>query len=147
MNISKELAEQISASMRSRNGGMTLEVHEIEEIASNFDTDALTKEMLASMGVEKWDRKSPINGVPADEVLAARDDIPKKGVIYLITQNGRVLYFQPHKPSVAGNAPLTEGNWEEIANEHLKQIVNLKVEEKFGQLLQDRLIERIKNGR
>jgi hypothetical protein len=60
--------------------------------------------------VELWDRVTPVNGVPAAEILAARQDIPDGGVVYLIYRDDQVLYFQPHAPGQAGIVPMTDAD-------------------------------------
>lgn len=79
-------------------------------------------EARARYQVVLWDRKSPINGVPASDVLAARDDIPPDGAVYLIVRDGQVIYFQPHKPGVAGIEPMTEVEALQYADEYVTML-------------------------
>lgn len=67
-----------------------------------------------------WDRKSPINGVPAKEVLAR---YPYAKEVYLLQIDGNTVVFQPHAPHVPGLVPLKHSNVEEIAQEHAAEVV------------------------
>lgn len=58
---------------------------------------------------EVWDRASPINGTPAVDVLAARDDIPDTGDVVLMKRDGVIVFFQPHDVDQEGFAPITDG--------------------------------------
>ena len=58
---------------------------------------------------EIWDRTSPINGVPAETVLAQRTDIPAEGDVILVKSGDRVVMFQPHESDQPGIVPLPTG--------------------------------------
>lgn len=70
--------------------------------------------------IEIWDRTSPINDIPAKDVLEIRDDIPKKGDVYLIYQDGQLLFFQPHDPITGG--PIRPGRGQAIAEAHVAML-------------------------
>lgn len=111
--------------------GIPVTEADIYAAAANFDDQAVVEEIAGGMQVKRWDKTSPINDVPAAEVLAAREDIPEEGIVYLILENGRVAYFQPHDPVTEGVVALGEDTWEQVANDHLKRIVEARVGERF----------------
>ena len=83
--------------------------------------------------VEIWDKQSPINGVPADQVLASRTDIPKNGEVYLIYIDGKLTYFQPHPPGEAGLRPMTRDEALQIADQHITELATAEVEAEVAQ--------------
>lgn len=103
----------------------------VASVAANFDLDAATTEEAKNFKAQLWDKKSPINGVPAQDVLAARQDIPEDGEVYLVIdkRNDNVLFFQPHAPGVEGFTKIKKSNWEEISG---KQISELARERAMG---------------
>jgi len=76
----------------------------------------------AAYRVEIWDRQSPINRVPAADVLSARADIPVDGVVYLIYRDNQVLYFQPHAPNAPGFLPMTTDEATIYANQKVQEL-------------------------
>ena len=74
-----------------------------------IDTAALTAAESPLWSHETWDRTSPINGMPAADVLAKRDDIPATGEVVIVKRDGNIVMFQPHDPEQAGFAPIVDG--------------------------------------
>lgn len=75
-----------------------------------------------------WDERSPINGVPAEQVLA-RQDIPKdpNRKILLIYVDGRLARIQPHHPDEAGFVAMTESDLDDanpnsVVHRHLDDL-------------------------
>jgi hypothetical protein len=82
---------------------------EIEAAFESIDTDALTAAETSRWTHEIWDRTTPINGVPAADVLAKRNDIPATSDVVIVKHDGQLVMFQPHDPSQPGFAPITDG--------------------------------------
>lgn len=93
-----------------------------ETADSLSEIDAKIAEKSQEITWEVWDKTSPINGVPASDVLR-RPDIPAGGEIYLVKRGDRVIYFQPHKPGVQGVQPITSEEMADVAGEHYEEIV------------------------
>lgn len=74
----------------------------IDRVLARLNQDQIYAEEQGKIQVVEWDRVSPINGVPAAEVLARRTDIIDGGKIYLHIRNGVVETFQPHDPREPG---------------------------------------------
>jgi hypothetical protein len=83
---------------------------EIQAAFESIDTDALTAAETSRWTFEIWDRTTPINGVPAIDVISKRNDIPETGDIVLISVDGKIVMFQPHDPIEPGFAPIVDGN-------------------------------------
>lgn len=98
------------------------------EALARVDQQAIIDECDAECVVEKWDRKSDINGVPAHMVMRARKDIPPPPAkVYLIKEasTGKVMYFQPYKPHVAGRQAMTDqAEFDTLAEEHRSKMAN-----------------------
>jgi hypothetical protein len=78
--------------------------------------------------VEIWDKKSPINGVPAERVLASRTDVPETGEVYLIYIDGKLTYFQPHPPGDAGLRAMTRDEVLQIGDQHITELATAEAE-------------------
>jgi hypothetical protein len=82
---------------------------EIQAAFESIDTDALTAAETSRWAHEVWDRTTPINGVPAADLLAKRNDIPATGEVVLVKNDGKIVMFQPHDPTQPGFAPIVNG--------------------------------------
>ena len=83
-----------------------------EQIQAAFDaidTDALHAAEAPRWTHEVWDRISPINGTPAIDVLAQRNDIPETGDVVLVKRDGGIVFFQPHEVEQPGFVPIADG--------------------------------------
>lgn len=72
--------------------------------------------------MEVWDKKTPINGVPAEEILAKRTDIPQGGEVYLVKRDGRVWIFQPHEPGTLGFVKMIKTKARQAGDKHSDEI-------------------------
>lgn len=142
MNINDEQIKALQA--MSQRSGVELTRTEIEEIAANFDDKAYRKDREEFFETVLWDKESPINGVPAEEVLAAREDIPEGGEVYLIREreSGRVHFFQPHVAEAEGLEKITKKNWHGNAKKHLDQVIDANVSAAFGNTVQQKIAEK-----
>lgn len=68
----------------------------------------------------EWDKKSKINGVESKTILESIE-IPTESNPYLIESEGKVIFFQWHKPFVEGIVPIK--NALEEGQEHLNLII------------------------
>ena len=77
---------------------------EVETELALINQSAILAEEESYLDVELWDKTSAINGVSAETVLSARDDIPEGGEVVLIKDNrtGTVVLFQPFDPAQSG---------------------------------------------
>ncbi|MDI6872107.1 MAG: hypothetical protein QME79_12340 [Bacillota bacterium] len=90
--------------------------------------------------VELWDKKSPINGMPAEQVLAARTDIPQNGEVYLIYIDGKLVYFQPHPPDEGGIRAMTKDEALQIASAHVNRMVEAEAEAEIAREVLEELL-------
>lgn len=78
-------------------------------------------EACARIEWEVWDKRTPINGVPAREILG-RPEYAKADCIYLVRIDGKVVFFQPHAPSFEGVISLTDADVEGYAVSHATKL-------------------------
>ncbi len=73
------------------------------------------------LSVQVWDEVSPLNGIPAEEIFANRDDLDRaRGDIFLVFNNG-VLSQIEIGAIIRGNYGFDENlSIEEIANQYLE---------------------------
>lgn len=102
-----------------------------EAIAKRDINTRIAERITQKYRVELWDKVSPINGVPAERVLASYKDIRPDGEVYLIYVNGRLTYFQPHPPGEAGMRPMSRDEALSIADEHITLLATEEVEEEI----------------
>jgi hypothetical protein len=84
-------------------------VAQIQAAFDAIDTDALHAAEAQRWTHEVWDRTSPINGTPAADVLAQRNDIPATGDVVLVKYDGGIVFFQPHDATQPGFVPIADG--------------------------------------
>lgn len=102
--------------------GVNKPLSEINTALSRIDQKAIFGKHRARVKVEVWDKQSPVNGVPAEQILSSRTDIPADGEVYLLYIDDRLVYFQPHEPNQAGLVPMTKDTVLTIANQHADQL-------------------------
>ena len=88
---------------------------EVSAALTGIDTTAVETEETSRFAVELWDRQTPINGVPAERIIA-RDDVPDEGDIYLVYRDGQLVIFQPHDPN---GGPIPTGQGQAVADTHV----------------------------
>jgi hypothetical protein len=105
-------------------------VAQVDEAITTLDVEQVYTDEDAAWTVEVWDRTSTVNGVPAEDVLSHRDDIPKTGDVVLIRDsNGNVVQFQPHEPAQEGFAAIPKGKGKVRGGEMAEDIVTSRVAE------------------
>jgi hypothetical protein len=98
MRLTQADAARLAEDM-TREAGRAVNPDEVIERLASFDEDAVIARAESAYTVEIWDKTSPINGLPAEDVIASRTDIPADGTVALIRDaSGAVLVFQPHLP-------------------------------------------------
>ena len=95
------------------------------------DLDQRIVDTEKELVTEIWDRKSPINGVKAEDILK-RNDVPEGGAIYIVKDSsGKVIVFQPHEPGVSGIVPMNEETAMGYAEGHKAEMVAWAVHSKL----------------
>lgn len=118
----KQIQQEVIARTKHINSMMGGE-KDISKIATH-DVASIRNAHSNEWSYVLWDRKSPINGIPAEEVLANRKDIPENGEVYLILKGEQVVIFQPHVPHVAGHPSMDSDTVHSHAQEHLDIILD-----------------------
>lgn len=94
---------------------------EIEAAMDLVDQEEVFNSLKGRYTIEVWDKETPINGVPADEVIASFG-IAEGHTAYIIRKEGQIVFFQTSNP-FDGNTPITSENALEIASRHLDEYV------------------------
>lgn len=89
---------------------------ELDAALGRIDQQAIEDEERARWTIEIWDRKSPINGVPA-ETFFERHVVPEDGDVYVMRRDDGCTVFQPHEPHVSGFVPIPKGKGQERAEQ------------------------------
>lgn len=126
MKPSKAEAERL-AKRYTEIAGRAVNPNEVEDSLEDFDEVKAGKEEAAKFRTEIWDKQTPINGVPAADVLAARKDIPEDATIYLVYEGSRVFMFQPFDPDKEGFTKMTPAVARTKADKHVENLVKPKV--------------------
>ena len=116
--------------------GVNKTLAEIDAALAQVDQQAIFNQERSRFRVEVWDKVTPINGMPAEKILA-REDVPDDGEIYLLYVDGVLRFLQPHNPFQAGIVPMTAENVMQVANQHVDQLAWQAADEKIF----DRLLE------
>ena len=119
--------------------GVNKALAEIETVLSQVDQQAVFEQERARIRVEVWDKLTPINGIPAEKIIA-REDVPNDGEIYLLYVDDQLRFFQPHNPFQAGLVPMTRDNVLQIANQHADQLAWQAADEKIFEMVLEKLL-------
>lgn len=117
---------------------------EVDAALASVDQAAVYDAQRATWTEQVWDRKSPINGVPAEHFLN-RGDVPETGDVYLLLRNGQVVGFQPHEPEREGIIPIPRGRGLARAKEHADTIAADSAAAEVIERVRARLAENRKN--
>ena len=98
---------------------------EILDAIAGVDEPAIRADVETIYTTAIWDQVSPINGVPAADMLA-RPDVPAGGVISLVLINGAVSVFQPHDPE-GPIEPMTEAEAQTVITSIRQTLVDAHV--------------------
>lgn len=112
---------------------------EINAALAQVDQQAIFNQERNRFKIEVWDKVTPINGVPAEKIIA-REDILDNGEIYLLYVDGQLRYLQPHDPFQAGIVPMTAENVVQIANQHADQLAWQATDEKIFEMVLEKLL-------
>lgn len=121
-----------------RSLGADVTLADVEQAVKSIDTTLFELEERAKYRVEVWDKKSPINGVPAD-VIIERHNILPEGHVYLIYTNDVITHLQPFNPDGIGFAPMTY----EEALSYGNRDVNLMVSEAVDRRVTNIVIKKL----
>ncbi|EID42845.1 hypothetical protein [Parageobacillus thermoglucosidasius] len=120
--------------------GVNKSLAEIDAVLSQIDQQAILNEIIQNrFRIEVWDKQSPINGVPAEKIIA-RDDVLDDGEVYLVYVDGNLIYLQPHDPFQAGIVAMTSENVMEIAQRHVEQIATQYADEQVFEMVLEQLL-------
>lgn len=119
--------------------GVNKTLTEIDAALAQVDQQAIFDQERSRFRIEIWDKVTPINGVPAEKIIA-REDVPDDGEIYLLYVDGQLRYLQPHDPFQAGIVPMTKENVLEIANRHVDQLAWQVADEKIFEAVLEKLL-------
>ncbi len=130
---------RIQVWQRLNSMGVNKSLTEIDSALSQVDQQAIFEEQRARFRIEVWDRFSPINGVPAEKIIA-RDDVPDDGEVYLIYIDGQLRYLQPHDPFQAGIVAMNKDNVHQIASQHIDQLAWQEADQKIFEMVIEKLL-------
>jgi len=119
--------------------GVNKTLAEIDAALAQVDQQAIFNQERSRFRVEVWDKVTPINGMPAEKILA-REDVPDDGEIYLLYVDGVLRFLQPHNPFQAGIVPMTAENVMQVANQHVDQLAWQAADEKIFELVLEKLL-------
>jgi len=119
--------------------GVNKTLVEVETALSQIDQQVIFEQERGCFVVEVWDKVTPINGIPAEKIVA-REDVPANGEIYLLYVNGALRFFQPHNPFQAGIVPMNTENVMQIANQHADQLAWQVADEKIFEMVLEKLL-------
>ena len=112
-----------------RREGDSQSLVDVESKLARVDQIAIRTAERDRWRVEVWDRRAPINGIPA-EVFLARDDVRAigDGKIYLLYRDNVLAYFQPHDPAQSGFVAMTPKTVQTCAGRHIDQCVEINAQ-------------------
>lgn len=127
--------KEILKYINSRNGESS--VSEINKLINEQDRESILKVQTDRMRYEIWDKKSPINGITAKEIIKSRNYKIDKA--YLIYIDNNLIYFQDHNPNESGYVKMNKKKAEKLAID----FINKKSEEMTDNIIVGKVIETI----
>ena len=110
-------SERILKYLKSK--GYGIDIKTIDKLISKFDIDSISETQAKRFRYEIWDKKSPINNVPAEDIINSRNY--KIVNAYLIYVDEQLVYFQDHNPNEEGYVSMTKKEAEQIAQDFIKE--------------------------
>ncbi len=128
-------SEQVLKYLQSK--GYDIDIKTIDKLISKFNRDKVTKAQETRFRYEIWDKKSPINNVPAEDIINKR----KYKIVsaYLIYIDEQLVYFQDHNPNEEGYVSMTKKEAEKIAQEFIAK----KVEEYVDGIIVNYILQQV----
>ena len=127
--------KEILKYINSRNGESS--ISEINKLINEQDRESILKVQTDRMRYEIWDKKSPINGSTAKEIIKSRNYKIDKA--YLIYIDNNLIYFQDHNPNESGYVKMNKKEAEKLAID----FINKKSEEMTDNIIVGKVIETI----
>lgn len=127
--------KEILKYINSRNGESS--ISEINKLINEQDRESILKVQTDRMRYEIWDKKSPINGIAAKEIIKSRNYKIDKA--YLIYIDNNLIYFQDHNPNESGYVKMNKKEAEKLAID----FINKKSEEMTDNIIVGKVIETI----
>lgn len=127
--------KEILKYINSRNGESS--ISEINKLINKQDRESILKVQTDRMRYEIWDKKSPINGITAKEIIKSRNYKIDKA--YLIYIDNNLIYFQDHNPNESGYVKMNKKEAEKLAVD----FINKKSEEMTDNIIVGKVIETI----
>lgn len=127
--------KEILKYINSRNGESS--VSEINKLINEQDRESILKVQTDRMRYEIWDKKSPINGITAKEIIKSRNYKIDKA--YLIYIDNNLIYFQDHNPNESGYVKMNKKEAKKLAID----FINKKSEEMTDNIIVGKVIETI----
>ena len=127
--------KEILKYINSRNGESS--ISEINKLINEQDRESILKVQTDRMRYEIWDKKSPINGITAKEIIKSRNYKIDKA--YLIYIDNNLIYFQDHNPNKSGYVKMNKKEAEKLAVD----FINKKSEEMTDNIIVGKVIETI----
>lgn len=120
--------------------GLQVTMTQVKEALESIDTTVIYNKHRATYRVAVWDKVSPVNGIPAEQVLE-RADLQGDGEVYMLYKDDKLIVLQPHVPGEAGHKKMDKGmadlhgrkHCDDLATQHADQEIFDLVLEKVAQ--------------
>lgn len=110
-------------------------IDEINSIIEKQNRDSIKNTQINRFRYEIWDKKSPINGIDAKEIIKSREYTIDKAYIIYIDEN--LVYFQDHNPNESGYIKMNKTQATKLAEE----FINKKIEENIDNIIAEKVIQ------
>lgn len=112
-------------------------IDEINSIIEKQNRDSIKNTQRNRFRYEIWDKKSPINGIDAKEIIKSRGYTIDKAYIIYIDEN--LVYFQDHNPNESGYVKMNKTQATKLAEE----FIDKKIEENVDNIIAEKVIQTI----
>ena len=127
----KEILEYI------KNKNVESSLDEIDSIIKAQNKEEIENIQKQRFRYEIWDKKAPINGISAKEIIKSKKyTIDKAYIIYI---DEKLVYFQDHNPNKGGYIKMNKTQAIKLAED----FINKKIEENVDSIIAEKVIQTI----
>lgn len=99
----------------------------LEMAVANFDEKKARTKLEKKIYGETWDRKSDINGVPAEKVYEIYD-LRDTGSIFVVRDGDTVVQFQYHDPDEPGYVEMNGSRSKSLATKAANELIENRLD-------------------
>ena len=120
------------------NNGIPIALADLKTAYTFIDEEQIHKDQVARFTYKKWEGE-PLGQLRSEAEVRRHYKMTSDDVAYFLYLDGRQMYFQYCNPS--GHEPMTEANWETIAQDQVQKKARMLTEQEVTLELQSKVLK------